>query len=346
MQGFRLNVYSRQLPDLHARSRIFQNSGRGRYAFINYSSASTSTAHHSSARFSSGTGKAIRQDDVETSHSTAGSVSGSDSDPNSDFSMRTPSFNYEIIRNEIMNHWIQAEASSPNGSTTKSRYCCFTHDDAKREYLKPSAKWHWLDQELSSNLAGETGAVHIYKGALSAMKLNPTSISKDALQFCHSHMANESAHLRMFQSIIPSHKHTKLLPLWKIAGWTLGFVPTMIGGTKALYVTVEAVETFVEEHFQEQILLLNHHEKLSPCTHLVELLEHCCEDEVHHKEDAARHLLGLQDQEQKKRKQYENGKENGIEGNYDDMLSAWWVQPWSALVKGGSALAAEIARRV
>lgn len=238
-------------------------------------------------------------------------------------SSNTSSFDYEAIRNEIMNHWLKAEAASPNGSTTTARYCCFTLHDAKREYLKPSAKWHWLDQELSSNLAGETGAVCIYKGALSAMSIKP--ISKDASQFCQSHMANESEHLRMFQSILQPGKYTKLLPIWKIAGWSLGFLPTLLGGSKGLYVTVEAVETFVEEHFQEQILLLK---KKNACPHLVELLERCCEDEVHHKEDAANHILGL-----------ECDKHN-------DGLDAWWVKPWSTVVKGGSTLAADIARRM
>ena len=33
------------------------------------------------------------------------------------------------------------------------------------------APWHWLDAELSSNLAGETGAVYIYSGAKDAQAL-------------------------------------------------------------------------------------------------------------------------------------------------------------------------------
>ena len=85
--------------------------------------------------------------------------------------------------------------------------------------------------------------------------------------------------------------------------------------------TVEAVETFVEEHFQEQIVFLK---SQNQCPHLVQLLEHCCEDEVHHKEDAARRLL------------------HGSDCGFD----AWWVKPWAVVVKGGSAFAAQIARRV
>ena len=231
----------------------------------------------------------------------------------------TITFDFENIRNEVMDYWLQSEAASPYGKATNARYCSFTLQDARREYLKPSANWHWLDRELSSNLAGETGAVYIYKGALSALNIRP--INADVLEFCQSHMVNESSHLRMFQYIVPHGKHTRLLPIWKMAGWTLGFLPTLLGGSRALYVTVEAVETFVEEHFQEQIVFLK---SQNQCPHLVQLLEHCCEDEVHHKEDAARRLL------------------HGSDCEFD----AWWVKPWAVVVNGGSAFAAQIARRV
>ena len=224
-------------------------------------------------------------------------------------------FNYDHIRNEIIDHWMKSEAKSPRGSTIKSRYCCFTYHDAKQQYLKPNAHWHWLDKELSSNYAGETGAVYIYKGAMSAMSIRP---NPKALEFCKTHMTNEQIHLSMFEKIIPKNKRTKLVPMWKMAGWTLGFVPMLIGGSKALYVTVESVETFVEEHFQEQIIPL----KDTSCQELVKLLEYCCEDEVHHREDAKRHLL-----------------------DGDEDLDSWWIQPWSFLVKTGSSIAAELARR-
>ena len=226
----------------------------------------------------------------------------------------SPQFDHVEIRNEIENYWFTSEANT-------RWYWCFSAHEASREYRKPTAAWHWLDRELSSNMAGETGAVHIYKGALAALSIRP--INDQVLEFCQSHMKNEMAHLDMFQSIVPKGKHTKLLPIWRMAGFTLGFFPTLLGGSQALYVTVEAVETFVEEHFQEQIVSLK---KENVCPNLVQLLEHCCEDEVHHKEDAARRLL--------------NGKEGYID------LDAFWVQPWKTIVRGGSAVAADIARRI
>jgi len=229
----------------------------------------------------------------------------------------------EKVRTEILNYWIQQEASSGNGHNLRSRYCCFTYDDAKRAYLQPSATWHWLDRELSSNVAGETGAVHIYKGALAALQVRSLPQQKDVLAFCQEHMENESKHLRLFQMVVPDfHKHTKLLPIWRMAGFLLGFFPTLMGGSQALVVTVEAVETFVEEHFQEQIQPLKEQQRTPE---LVRLLESCCEDEVHHKEDAAKRLL---------------------DGNENVIATAWWVTPWSTIVRTGSSIAADVARRI
>jgi ubiquinone biosynthesis monooxygenase Coq7 len=92
-----------------------------------------------------------------------------------------------------------------------------------------------------------------------------------------------------------------------------------------LYVTVEAVETFVEEHFQDQIVPLK---EQGGSEELVRLLEHCCADEVHHKTDAAKKLLE---------------HTGGEDGKY---LNAWWVRPWSTIVQRGSAFAAAVARRI
>merc|ERR1712232_1440487 len=107
-----------------------------------------------------------------------------------------------------------------------------------------------------------------------------------------------------------------------MAGFTLGFIPTVIGGSKALYVTVESVETFVEEHFQNQIKPLNTKDNVVCCPELVKVLTHCCADEVHHKEDAKKHLL-----------------------DNDANLDVWWIKPWSWAVHTGSSVAAELARR-
>jgi ubiquinone biosynthesis monooxygenase Coq7 len=238
--------------------------------------------------------------------------------------------NKETIRQEILHYWMVKQDKS---SCQRSSRCgCYTYYDAKRDYESRSSAWYWLDRELSSNLAGETGAVYIYKGALRALDWRDRFLqsqndfapsgSSSARQFCETHHATEESHRRFFDAIVPVEKRTRLLPLWRWAGYSLGFWPTLIGGNQALYVTVEAVEDFVERHFLEQIMPLRTNQR---CPELLKLLEACCEDEVHHKEDAARQLLG----------------DDG-----DKKQMAWWAGPWSKIVKIGSATAAAVARRI
>ena len=240
-------------------------------------------------------------------------------------------FDLPKIRQEILQNWLTLEAKRTN---CVAQYCQFTYQDCVKAYNARKSTWHWLDRELSSNMAGETGAVYLYKGALAALKiLSPQPSSSpgghngkhtvcDAVAFCQEHMTNEETHLQLFQSILPDSKYTVLLPVWRFAAWTVGFLATLFGGSKGLYVTVEAVETFVEEHYQQQIVPLK---ERGNAPELVRLLEHCCQDEVHHKEEAAQKLLG---------------------SDRGDSVVAWWVTPWSILVTAGCTLAGDVARRV
>ena len=247
--------------------------------------------------------------------------------------MSPPSFDMERARQEVLQTWMQAEVKSSSGGDgggcqIHARYCCFTYDDVLRAYNDPKASWHWLDRELLSNVAGETGAVHVYQGALAASAW-VQSLPFTALEFCHEHQCTEAGHLALFTSLVPTHKYTRLLPLWKVAGWLVGFLPTALAGSQGLYVTVEAIESFVEEHFQDQIQPLmkqikedggngegngvnggNHSppkkksqtqdkvEEMTTLTttpELLKILKHCCEDEVHHKEEAMVKLLHHED---------------------------------------------------
>lgn len=237
--------------------------------------------------------------------------------------------NKNKIREEILQYWMTAEMQSTRSCQRRALYCCYTYHDAKREYESPKSTWYWLDKEMSSNLAGETGAVYIYKGAIRALAIREqlfpagSSITESSRAFCETHHATEESHRRFFDAVVPIEKRTRMLPLWRAAGYVLGFWPTLVGGNKALYVTVEAVEDFVEQHFQEQIVRLR---KEETCPELLKLLEACCDDEVHHKEDAARQLLSFDPDFQ--------------------LELTWWAKPWFSLVKFGSACAAEVARRI
>ena len=125
--------------------------------------------------------------------------------------------------------------------------------------------------ELRSDHAGETGAVYIYLGLL--------AISKDPIlrQFADAHLATEQRHLMTLDGLLPKHAQSKCLPLWRLAGWSLGAIAAL-GGRPFAYTTIQAVETFVVEHYQQQLHLFP--APLRP------LLESFCADEAHHRDEA------------------------------------------------------------
>jgi len=143
----------------------------------------------------------------------------------------------------------------------------------------------WLVAELRSDHAGETGAVAIYYGIL--------SVSRDPglRQFAQRHLQTEKSHLAKISEQLAVSDHSRLLPLWKVAGYLTGAIPACFGAA-AVFVTIDAVETFVESHYRSQI------QRLAECgeCEVRALLNACLEDEVEHR-DEARHLsprdLGL-----------------------------------------------------
>lgn len=131
--------------------------------------------------------------------------------------------------------------------------------------------------DLRTDHAGETGAVCIYRGVL--------RFARDpALRaFAHRHLATEQAHLRQIEDwLAPAHR-SRLLPAWRLAGWLTGALPALLGA-RAVYCTIETVEQFVDQHYDEQIRRLDAHPALRP---LRQTLLECQGDEVAHRDEAA-----------------------------------------------------------
>ena len=93
----------------------------------------------------------------------------------------------------------------------------------------------WLLGELRSDQAGETGAVAIYQGIL--------WVSRDAKirHFAKHHLRTEKSHLSKINSVIPENSRSRLLPLWRAAGFVTGALPSLFGAS-AIYATIAAVE--------------------------------------------------------------------------------------------------------
>ena len=78
----------------------------------------------------------------------------------------------------------------------------------------------WLQGELRSNLAGEAGAVCIYRGALLGLQLRGGDAEGEA--FAREHMLTEQSHLALFDRLLSPPERTVALPLWRASGFALG----------------------------------------------------------------------------------------------------------------------------
>ena len=175
-----------------------------------------------------------------------------------------------------------------------------------------------LVAELRSDHAGETGAVWIYRGVLA------TSRHADVRAFARAHLATEQEHLRLIAALLPWPRRSRLLPLWRVAGFFTGALPAL-AGRRAVYATIAAVETFVDHHYQQQLDQIDAlpgalRDGAAP---LRALLARCQADECHHRDEAT--ALG-----------------SALHGT----PPGWLTRSWCALVGSGSAAAVVLARRI
>ena len=156
-----------------------------------------------------------------------------------------------------------------------------------RTAARPDPLLQALARELRTDHAGETGAVMIYRGIL--------SVSRDAAvrRFAEHHRATEQQHLDLIEALQPTVRRSLLLPLWRLSGWMTGALPALFGA-RAVYATIEAVETFVDRHYAEQVALVDRilaqpGDSLDRPRLLAlrALLEQCRLEEVAHRDDAA-----------------------------------------------------------
>ena len=156
-------------------------------------------------------------------------------------------------------------------------------DGIHRQQLSVVGVSRQFEQELRCSHAGETGAVWIYRGILA------TRPRGDLLSFATDHLASESEHLRFFDELQCCYRPSLLLPLWRLAGFLTGFIPALMGKS-AVFATIEAVETFVNLHYQDQIDTLSQSARREAEQAILAGFERCRLDEVHHRDEAGRNL--------------------------------------------------------
>jgi ubiquinone biosynthesis monooxygenase Coq7 len=237
-------------------------------------------------------------------------------------------------------HMLSSLDSCPAGV----RGCSCAFDTALIRAGKPFPPW--LQDELRSNHAGETSAVGIYTGALWGLRTravlaaafgrgdvnNKTAVADKAalyeerlMAFAEEHRVAEQHHLALFEQILEPAERS-IFPAWGLSAQILGAMSTL-WYPRAMYLTTESVESFVQAHYTHQIERLDtdpHHREHAPSVELRRMLLDILADEVHHKED---------------------GRAGAVEGAeaplpYLERMDQIWI--W--LVGVGSAIAGTVAK--
>jgi ubiquinone biosynthesis monooxygenase Coq7 len=138
----------------------------------------------------------------------------------------------------------------------------------------------YLQRELRSDHAGETGAVYIYRGIVAVAQWRS---DEEMLSFAKAHGVTETDHLKQIEHWLPTSQRSLLLGPWRLAGWLTGALPALFG-RRAVYGTIAAVETFVDQHYQHQI---DHLKEFGGPEGLLDLLIRCQADEQHHRDESA-----------------------------------------------------------
>ena len=170
----------------------------------------------------------------------------------------------------------------------------------------------YLLRELRSDHAGETGAVYIYKGIETVAQWRG---DVELINFAKAHGATESDHLNEVTKWLPPSQQSLLLGPWRCAGWLTGALPALFG-RRAVYATIAAVETFVDQHYQQQI---DHLQEVEGPPGLLPLLLRCQADEQHHRDESA-----------------------ALAGDHIGLL----LRAWCWTVGWGSSMAVDFARRI
>ena len=131
--------------------------------------------------------------------------------------------------------------------------------------------------------AGEYGAVRIYEGQLAVLKRRKgAAASVETI----THMAEqEQRHLKTFDRLVNERRvrPTALEPVWRVAGFALGF-GTALMGEKAAFACTAAVEEAIDEHYARQIADLGDRDPL-----LKQTVEDFRVDEAAHRQTALDH---------------------------------------------------------
>merc|ERR1711971_73553 len=128
----------------------------------------------------------------------------------------------------------QTSLVRPSSSTSQHASC---GDQLRRKML---------EKIIRVDHAGEMGASFIYQGQMAVLK---NTKSRELIQEMWDH---EKAHLAKFEELLVEYqvRPTVLIPVWKLAGFTLGAGCSLLGEKGAMACTV-AVEALVIKQYHD-----------------------------------------------------------------------------------------------
>ena len=137
-----------------------------------------------------------------------------------------------------------------------------------------------IEEFIRVDHAGERGAIKIYEGQLLA--LSTFVKDNDLKKIIEEMKTHEKEHCDFFENEIKKRniKPTKFLPLWDLLGVGLGFGSTILGKKAAMLCTA-SVEEVIDEHYANQIKVLQSDEQ-----YLKDKIIKFRNDELHHKDIA------------------------------------------------------------
>mmetsp|Transcript_18444 Transcript_18444/g.38632 ORF Transcript_18444/g.38632 Transcript_18444/m.38632 type:complete len:214 (+) Transcript_18444:2402-3043(+) len=141
-----------------------------------------------------------------------------------------------------------------------------------------------LDRMIRVDHAGERGAAEIYAGQLAVL-----GSTRDG-DVIREMKEQEQRHLEEFERLIRERRvrPTVLMPVWRVAGFSLGMVTGLIGREAAMACTV-AVEEVIADHYNRQVRELLIEEEFADEEDLRATFREFRDDEMEHKETGLAH---------------------------------------------------------
>jgi demethoxyubiquinone hydroxylase (CLK1/Coq7/Cat5 family) len=110
--------------------------------------------------------------------------------------------------------------------------------------------------DLRTGHAIAVGAVQLYRGILAVAR------SGELRAFAAGRLASELLQLYRLRRWLPASARSRLLPVWRVAGWMSGALTALLGSRTAM-ATAAAFERFADRHYAAQIEQLSSHPELA-----------------------------------------------------------------------------------